>query len=451
MALTTLIQYDDEFKCFFKRVIPQKSAFKTMSGHKAFSDEYIEQAVYNLSNSYSSGLVGTAFDYLARWTVARVAKQGCEISYTGLVAELGVPRCGIEADRKGVDVKDKYEKGIECCRRFVEGTLKVDDIVETSIFFAKLEQIYRRQLSPFQVDIEDLFRIDKEVIDDLLTLAKVFEKEFIESGIVTRDSIVVYNPAFGGASAICGGADADIYIDGTLYDFKCTRKHGYVWNEVAQILGYYLLDSVAKINMDQDNELHGFEIKRIAFYRARYGEIEFVDMDREDNETMVDEFVEILGRDAYAEYFEARKKEEEEERERQEHDKRIEDKYNKLLTYLGKHSWYEECLQRYTTQEEQLRWMTIVVNSESNARIPDKIDGSKVQNLMVKQNISIQALAERVGVTPVTIKNWMSGKSNPLAGALIDMTEVLHCDIKEVVKGKDEMVKKVKLAKKRKR
>ena len=34
-----------------------------------------------------------------------------------------------------------------------------------------------------------------------------------------------------------------IYIDGTLYDFKCTKKERYVWKDVAQILGYYLLSS----------------------------------------------------------------------------------------------------------------------------------------------------------------------------------------------------------------
>ena len=69
-----MIQYDDEWKYFFKENSPKKWEFQTLSGHKAFSKEYEELAKYSLNNSYHSSVVGTAFDYIARWIVAKIEK-----------------------------------------------------------------------------------------------------------------------------------------------------------------------------------------------------------------------------------------------------------------------------------------------------------------------------------------------------------------------------------------
>lgn len=306
MALTGLIQYDDEIKEFFKSVIPSKKEFKTFSSNGAFSAEYEMKVAYNLKRPYDSVIVGTSFDYLARWMVARVAQKGRENAYKNLVAELGLARCRIEANRCGIDLCEKYQENIEICQKYIEGRIAIFELVETAIFFAKLEQIYRRQIPPFQIELDDLFRDEKSIAEDLLALVEVFDKVFIKSGIVTNESIVIYNPSFGGASVISGGADADIFVDGTLYDFKCTKKRGYVWNEVAQILGYYMLDNIAKLNRDSDNELKDHEIKRIAFYRARYGEVEYVDLSRADYDESINKFAELLGREEYEDYLEQR-------------------------------------------------------------------------------------------------------------------------------------------------
>ena len=81
-----------------------------------------------------------------------------------------------------------------------------------------------------------------------------------------------------------------IYIDGTLYDFKCTKREGYVWKDVAQILGYYLLDCISKDNKDRENDLDKYEIRRIAFYKARFGEVEYYDVSRESYSQTIKEF-----------------------------------------------------------------------------------------------------------------------------------------------------------------
>jgi hypothetical protein len=103
------------------------------------------------------------------------------------------------------------------------------------------------------------------------------------SGILKGNDDVVFNPTFGIGSRSCGGADADIFINGTLYDFKCTKSRGYNWAECAQIVGYYLLNIIdircggTGIGFDEFGEPLG--IHRLAFYRSRYGEIESFDVE----------------------------------------------------------------------------------------------------------------------------------------------------------------------------
>lgn len=294
MSLTTLI--NGEFKDFFKEVIPSKKEFKTFSGKSAFSKEYVQYAEYKLKNPYNSTIVGTAFDYLARWTIAKNINGIKEDSYSKLIAEQGLKYCeqAAKRDKKYNIIQKKYDDGIKNVERFVNESSNGTDIIKIAIFFAKLENIWRSRVPRFCIDIEKLLEIEKEVFDDLVVLLEVFQTNFINSGIITPESIVVYNPTFGDATYFCGGADADIYIDGTLYDFKCTKREGYVWKDVAQILGYYLLDCISKDGKDRENDLDKYEIKRIAFYKARFGEVEYYDVSRESYSQTIKEFDKIF-------------------------------------------------------------------------------------------------------------------------------------------------------------
>lgn len=294
MSLTTLI--NGEFKDFFKEVIPSKKEFKTFSGKSAFSKEYVQYAEYKLKNPYNSTIVGTAFDYLARWTIAKNINGIKEDSYSKLIAEHGLKYCerAAKRDKKYNIIQKKYDDGIKNVERFVNESSNRTDIIKIAIFFAKLENIWRSRVPRFCIDIEKLLEVEKEVFDDLVVLLEVFQTKFINSGIITPESIVVYNPTFGDASYFCGGADADIYIDGTLYDFKCTKREGYVWKDVSQILGYYLLDCISKDSKDRENDLDKYEIRRIAFYKARFGEVEYYDVSRESYSQTIKEFEKIF-------------------------------------------------------------------------------------------------------------------------------------------------------------
>ena len=123
-----------------------------------------------------------------------------------------------------IDIEKKYRDGIEKCKLFVNGEWNIEELIDISVLFAKLEQVFRRSLLPFQVDIDLDLTAEEEICSELKNLVTVFYNTMIKSGIVKENSKVIYNPIFGQASRSCGGADADIYIDGTLYDFKCTKK-----------------------------------------------------------------------------------------------------------------------------------------------------------------------------------------------------------------------------------
>lgn len=469
MSLTRMIQYNDDWKSFFKENIPKKIDFKTLSGHTAFSNDYEELVEYKLSNSYYSSVVGTAFDYIARWIVAKSVPSNSEQAYEDLIAERGIYLCRYVADKENIDMQDTYEKALKICKKFIKGKVGKSEIIDVAILFAKLEQLVRRGTLPFDVDLEYIFGCEYEIIEDLEKLYDLFEERFILSGLITKDSKVVYNPTFGGASVICGGADADIYIDGTLYDFKCTKKHGYVWNEVAQILGYYLLDNIAKNNHDEDNCLNGYEIKRIAFYRARHGEIEYIDVSKEKYQRLIDSFEQILGKEEYQNYFaeEAKRKAEEEQREKEEQEKRLAEQkkreekefrqqqelaqiikrgnkdeimFCKMKHLLEYDDYFEEQLKQCKNQKERQQEIKILVEVYYNTRVYDKIDSKKINEVMLRENLSVEEISKRIGKTKTTVKKWIDGKSTPPLGTFINLLDILNCKRMDIIQPRNTKI-----------
>lgn len=459
MSLTKMIQYNDAWKKFFKENIPSKKDFKTLSGNPAFSNDYKELVKDSLGNSSYSSVVGTAFDYLARWIIAKTCLTNREQAIEGLVAERGIYLCRYAASKNNIDMQDAYKKALKMCRQYINGKTSKSEIIEVAIFFAKLEQLVRRGTFPFDVDLEYIFVFENEIIEDLAKLFDLFEEKFILSGLVTAESKVVYNPTFGGASAICGGADADIYIDGTLYDFKCTQKHGYMWNDVAQILGYYLLDNIAKKNNDENNFLKEYEIKRIAFYRARYGEVEYIDVLKTEYYDMIDVFEQILGKAKYQKYFEEERERKLQERIRQEKREqaekdRIEKEQKeiseiirrgnkdeitlyKMKKILGLGKYFDEKVRACKTEKQRLREIKWLIEMHYNSRVYDKIDSEKIKSVMQRENITTDEICKKLNRTKATVKSWVAGRSTPSLGIYIELLDMLRCDRKDIAEPKN--------------
>lgn len=291
MSLVSMISKDKNFQKIIREHLPTKKLFKTNCDLPAFSTKYNMLVPYSLSNQYFSIIVGVAFDYMARIIVAKTIGNDNVLDQT--VAGSGLHRLQNEA--LFPILKETYTNCILKVKEFIHLDEKdYIDVIPCACYFAKLDVFFRS--GSFINGCESLLEIsDNEILYDVENLCKTFYKTFIMDGLVKSDSIVVFNPKFGELSIRCAGADADIYIDGTLYDFKTSKDKGYNWDEVAQLYGYYLLDCLYKISKEQSEQtnLGILRIEKIAFYRARYGIIESLEVNKISSDGLIDTLVKM--------------------------------------------------------------------------------------------------------------------------------------------------------------
>lgn len=302
MSLKSMIkgktEKDIKFQNVLKNIITPRPSFITVSEKIAFSSEYEELSPYTLSNPYYATLVGMAFDYIARFIIAKKLKDKNikKLAYSNIVAKHGLEIMKRMTDKKLYKILDKkYEKGIKTCEQFINSKkIDFDEILYFSGYLASLESVARSGIPPLDIKKGLINDLDIEIINDLRILCEIFSNKFINSEIIRENSNVIFNPKFGVASMFCGGADADVFVDGILYDFKCTKSRGYSWIECAQLVGYYLLNIIdircggRGIGINDEHS-----IQKLAFYRSRYGEIEIIDVNLFD-EDKVEQGIEEL-------------------------------------------------------------------------------------------------------------------------------------------------------------
>ncbi len=266
---------EKEFQAILKEIIPSKKEFFTPSGKTAFSKEYNLIVPYNLIVTYDSSVVGTAFDYIARFMIAKKLNKINEVKER-MNAQKGLEIVDRFTDKSiSNSVRKKYNKNMKKVDSFLSSKNKSPkSIIHSSTFLARLEHINRSGMLPSDIETSLLSDEKYEIIYELSNMVELFEEKILHR-LVKTNSEVVFNPHFGIASAMCGGADADIYIDGILYDFKSSKEFGYRWQDIAQLIGYYLLDQISKKHADENNMLYKHKIDAVAFYKARYGEIEY--------------------------------------------------------------------------------------------------------------------------------------------------------------------------------
>lgn len=333
MSLTQLINSNKEVRDFFNNIKAKKKEFHTESGKEAFSKEYEEKVPYNLDNRFYSILIGTAFDFIARFEIARAIEINKDALYESLINKAGVytdisayyslasaivRNINSKSDKEYIEDYELYVKKFEVenrnCMNYIKKYINnetddIDKIIDISIYFAKILNTNNSYISTLVLELDepfDYFINHKEsIFSELKKLLLVFRKEFMVNK-VKKDSVVIFSPEFGFASEIVSGAEADIYIDGTLYDFKTTKKYTYKGEDVNQIIGYYLLNkltqkyiyiSECKLDYTRHSQLLYNVINSIAFYKARFGEVEYLDttyFNRFDESKLIEMFEELL-------------------------------------------------------------------------------------------------------------------------------------------------------------
>lgn len=299
MSLTSMLKSSDlrakDFKEHMKTHSPSKDKFTTSTGETPFSTNYPLLVPNELSGT-EPALTGIAFDYLARFTIARVTKNNKAAVLDDLVCSYIFMT---HPNEPGIDeLFCTYENYKDQINDYINGKGPLSNsIIEGCWLFANIELVHR---SHYPLHVKDLLRSPSEhIVCCIQSLHQLFIERFITSGLVKEDSIVYYNPNFGslGREAF-GGADADIVIDGTLVDFKTGKKTGYVWQDVAQLYGYYMLYLVSKkeglkFSLTGCNEIHSLSI-----YRARFGlfeTVKIVDLDKTDIEASIKYFKDNYG------------------------------------------------------------------------------------------------------------------------------------------------------------
>lgn len=280
MSLMSILKSSDpkckEVKEIIKSVAPKKKDFKTYSGIPPFTN-YEVMSEYKLTNSYDSGLVGTAFDYLSKIICAYYtntelsAKEFEQPQITSFLEET--------KNKSILILYKKMQKHIDSLLANRSNNLEIsEDFIDGIILMAKLENLWRSGFLPVATKKEILKPTEKMVYEDISSLVKNFDNVFIKNGLIKPDSLITYNPRYSANIRVAlGGIDADICINETLYDYKTTRNHGFMIKDSMQITSYYLFYLMDRI-MSSTVQMQRHRIERIALYKARFGQIEYFDV-----------------------------------------------------------------------------------------------------------------------------------------------------------------------------
>jgi len=264
-----------DFVTYLKLSRPDYKLYNTVSGRTPFSIEYQTRVPFLLEDRSFPSVVGTAFDYLARFMVATVIKDNKEDVFKDLVAFKGLN--SFEGEIKKEFTKH-YEDALEIIKIYIhdEDEISLTDVTRICCFLARLEHCSRTSWIPNEEEIHYLRKENRRVVNEVNMMGVVFYEEFIVKKMVKTDSIVIYNPSFGVCSKKLKGADGDIFIDGVLWDFKTTKMIVRKWQDETQMWQYLVYDNTCKLVNDQTASLFKYKIKALAFYKARFGEIEYL-------------------------------------------------------------------------------------------------------------------------------------------------------------------------------
>lgn len=272
MSLTSMIKTNKSIRDLLCSYLPKSSDYISSTSFPAFSKKN-EIAVPPLVDSKYSGFIGTCSDYLIRFYVARMVHNQAALENT--VAEAGMQRLkGKMNEKNGAAIEKAFMTQKEKVKAFIDGTGRVNEIFYPCIMFANFDNIVRvgiRYSTIKEAAMAAVSAPDMDAVKEVVEIGNIFIKVVHTEKLLQKDSTVVFNPKFGRYGAFCGGADADIYIDGCLYDFKSTKDIGYHRDYTAQLLGYYFLSRIC--DDLHEGDLVSQQIKYLGIYFSRYGVI----------------------------------------------------------------------------------------------------------------------------------------------------------------------------------
>lgn len=272
MSLTSIMDYrDNEFKHFRKTLselfaLPKFDVIETVDTINPRTKNY--------------WLVGTAFDYLLRFSLEKrfiqnvygrkwVAENSLDyFKGRGVYIPTGhkIPseytnvKEWIDSRKSRNNmVLNKFDDCKKIYSKFIAGELRGSkQILEACLFLAKLDSIVR--VGP---DIIERINFESEDPSDVADMANLLRNCNLD--LFAPKKKIILNPTFGRASMLVGGGDGDIIVDGCLIDIKVKKELKLHRPEYNQLLGYYMLYLLSGIDGHKSTK-----IERIGIYFARH-------------------------------------------------------------------------------------------------------------------------------------------------------------------------------------
>jgi hypothetical protein len=207
-----------------------------------------------LTTSY--GWTGTAFDYVMRFYLQKLnpcAKARLWLAEES-IAILGASRR--ESARTMRRVRGIVETARDGLRLYLKTRRDAKpgrDLIRAAIDLAQLDLVYR-------IGLLDLQRINEAMVEDIGNMLSLLRPEEFRA-----KRTCVLNPTFGAASELIGGADGDVFLDGTLIDIKVNKNLELGRDIFNQLLGYFCLSCIGGVDGCRS------KVTCVAVYFARYG------------------------------------------------------------------------------------------------------------------------------------------------------------------------------------
>ncbi len=229
------------------------------------------------SISTNSKIIGSAYDYLLRFTIE---KYYSEKTYSnGWIAERQlrhfrhdnifngpIPDLNMDEIKKLFEKQNKENHKVintfnilkKEVNKYINTSAAISDkVIEASLFFSRLDLFHRIGQTARK------YILDTSIKDDILDLRKVIHNTDIN--LFKPNEKAILNPTFGIGSKLVGGADADLIIDNTLIDIKVAKEMVLKRNYFNQLIGYYILYLIGGIA-----NFKNITIDSIGIYFARY-------------------------------------------------------------------------------------------------------------------------------------------------------------------------------------
>ena len=273
MSLTSFIKIP-EVKAMFRKEFPlSKTALQG------------EMKAVPVTKNYP--LVGTSFDYLFRFYLEH-ENPNCitkpwVAEHSLALLEQTIDEYGKKAPKEMTDAFKKMTLCLEDAKDTHQEYLKSDDLsddlIKSSVILAQMDAFYRSgRISP------TLGQVESGDVQDLRNLISLVKPETFKA-----KKACFLNPTFGYGSQLVGGADADLIVDDILVDVKTTKFLSFTQEQYNQLIGYYILSNLGKVN-----ESENIPISKIGIYFSRHGLLHTISAKEIENHPNFTKFVDVF-------------------------------------------------------------------------------------------------------------------------------------------------------------